>query len=594
MNTSALGHGDVQGAHVVQLYTDDASLLDVLSRFIGGTVAAGDSAIVIATSVHQKELARRLLARGLDIGSAIAKGRCFQVDAESLLKRLTVNGQLDQSGFTETIGGMLTRARKAAHCEEARIAVFGELVALLWAAGRQEEALQVEHLWNKLAKEHCFSLLCAYPIGGFDNDCHVEPFLKMCAQHSGVVPEETYMGLGSAEQRLRAIADLQQKTVALEGALKLRQSEERFRLFVDAVRDYAIFMLDPDGYVVSWNTGAQRMKGYLGAEIIGKHFSCFYPESDLRNGKPKWELEVAAKEGRFEDEGWRVRKDGSRFWANVIITAIRDEGGNLLGFGKVTRDSTDKMLAQEALRQEVMERREAEQRLKESEESLRRLSLHLLRSQDEERRRMGRELHDSLGQMLVAMKMGIDTLTLLLLDSQPARGVLDECAGLVEESLKEVRTISYLLHPPMLDEMGLKSAISWYLEGFSTRSGVPCDLYADRDFGRLKPEAELAMFRILQESLTNLHRHSGTARADIRLLSRDGAFILEIQDYGKGMHQGECCPGRAATHGVGMRSMTERMEHLGGALEVISNAGGTTVRAILATTEGLVQHVKPA
>ena len=140
-------------------------------------------------------------------------------------------------------------------------------------------------------------------------------------------------------------ADRQQGTKAPEHALKLRQSEERFRLLVEAVQDYAIFMLDPAGYVVSWNNGAQRIKGYKGAEIIGKHFSCLYPPEDLKNGKPQWELEVASKEGRFEDEGWRVRKDGSRFWASVIITVIRDESGNLIGFAKVTRDFTERMRA---------------------------------------------------------------------------------------------------------------------------------------------------------------------------------------------------------------------------------------------------------
>ena len=122
-----------------------------------------------------------------------------------------------------------------------------------------------------------------------------------------------------------------------------RQREEQFQLLVAAVRDYAIFMLDPAGDVVSWNAGAERIKQHKAEEIIGKHFSEFYPEADKRNGKPDWELTVAEKEGRFEDEGWRIRKDGSRFWANVIITAVRNDSGELVGFAKVTRDVTDKM-----------------------------------------------------------------------------------------------------------------------------------------------------------------------------------------------------------------------------------------------------------
>ncbi|MCL1469832.1 PAS domain-containing sensor histidine kinase [Argonema antarcticum] len=129
----------------------------------------------------------------------------------------------------------------------------------------------------------------------------------------------------------------------------LQESEERYRLLVESVKDYAIYMLDPDGHVISWNPGAQRLKQYRADEIIGKHFSCFYPSEEVQRGKPEEELRVAATEGRFEDEGLRLRKDGSRFWVNAIVTALRDKNGQLRGFTKVTRDITDRKLAQEAL-----------------------------------------------------------------------------------------------------------------------------------------------------------------------------------------------------------------------------------------------------
>ena len=120
-----------------------------------------------------------------------------------------------------------------------------------------------------------------------------------------------------------------------------------YRLLVESVRDYAIFALDPTGHIVTWNPGAQRFKGYTAPEILGKHFSIFYPAEDLARGKPAMELEVATREGRFEDEGWRVRKDGTQFWANVIITALRDPRGTLVGFAKVTRDLTERRIAQQ-------------------------------------------------------------------------------------------------------------------------------------------------------------------------------------------------------------------------------------------------------
>ena len=572
--------------HVVQLYTDDGFLIDVLSRFVGGALAVGDAAVVVATASHSQELERRLSARGLDTAKAMRQGRYVTLDASKTLSRFMVNGSVDKSRFHDIIGGVLTQVRSTVDGEGCRIAVFGELVALLWAAGKPQEAIRVEQFWNELARNHSFSLLCAYPVTGFSNDGHIGSFLKMCGQHSGVVPGES---LSSGEERLRSIAALQQKTQALENELALRVSEARFRLLVEAVQDYAIFMLNAEGNISSWNIGAERLKGYKAEEIVGKHFSCFYPEEDVRSGKPKMELVVAAKEGRFEDEGWRIRKDGSRFWANVIITAVRDGAGNLLGFAKVTRDFTERMQTQRALQKEVVERREAQQLLHNSEKSLRQLSLHLLRTQDEERRRIGRDLHDSLGQYLAVLKMKLDSVASLLVhkEAEAARSVA-QCIQLTEDSIKEVRTVSYLLYPPMLEEMGLKSAIPWYLDGFSGRSGIKTTFEVQDDFGRLSRDSELALFRVLQESLANVHRHSGSPIAYIRLLMNEGMGVLEIEDRGKGIASGilgQSAHDWMGSPGVGVRGMNERMRQLGGRLEFVSMESGTTVRAIVPAGE---------
>ena len=135
----------------------------------------------------------------------------------------------------------------------------------------------------------------------------------------------------------------------------LRRSEQTFQLLVESVQEYAIYMLDPEGRVVSWNAAAERIEGYRAPEIIGQHFSTFYPPEDAAQGKPRWELETAAREGRHEDEGWRVRKDGTRFWANVAISAMRDSQGALIGFAKVTRDLTQRRHAEQALAQSNQE-----------------------------------------------------------------------------------------------------------------------------------------------------------------------------------------------------------------------------------------------
>ena len=578
--------GREKSGHAVQLYSDDAFLLEILTGFIGGALSAGDGALIVATRAHAHSLEQSLRQRGLDTGMAIRQGRYIVLDARELLPRFMVNDSVDEGRFTEVIRTALTQIRDAGPQANRRIAVFGELVALLWAEGKMQEAIRVEKLWNKLAEEHRFFLLCAYPVTGFSDEKDIQPFLEMCRQHSDVVPNENKVTLSSEEASLRSLAQLQLKAQMLEKELALRRSEQRFQLFVEAVRDYAIFMLDPEGHVATWNRGAERIKGYKASEIIGSHFSRFYPEQDLQAGKPQWELKVAAKEGRFEDEGWRIRKDGSRFWANVIITAVHDETGKLIGFGKVTRDSTERMQAQRALQREIAEKQQAEMRLRESEKSLRDLSLHLLRTQDEERRRIGRDLHDSLGQSLAVLKMKLDSLVSVVgkrTDDEAADDVA-QCIRLTEDSIKELRTISYLLYPPMLEEMGLKSAIPWYLDGFSARSGIKTTLKVAIDFTRLPRDAELALFRVFQESLTNVHRHSGSPTAEVRLFSKDGMGVLEVRDRGKGLPPGlleESSQDWMGQLGVGLRGMNERMRQLGGTLELTSTKEGTIVRAMV-------------
>jgi PAS domain S-box-containing protein len=376
---------------------------------------------------------------------------------------------------------------------------------------------------------------------------------------------------------------------AYERELAMRQEQERFRLFVDAVQDYAIYVLDAEGHVASWNRGAQRIKGYSASEIIGQHFSIFFTEQDRLAGKPLEELRAAEQKGQFESEAWRVRKEGSQFWASVTVTSIKDDKGKPIGFVKITRDFTERMQAQEALRHtnselavEIKERLSVQERLANSEKSLRELSLHLLRTQDEERRRIGRELHDSLGQYLAMVKMNMDSLEMDLAGNKPASEQVTRCIKLVEDSIKEVRTISYLLYPPMLEEVGLKSAIPWYLDGFSKRSNIQTTFESDPEFTRLGREVELALFRILQESLTNVHRHSGSTTANIRLGRKNGKVVLEIADQGKGIPPELLTQSNQnwiGSMGVGLRGMNERIRQLGGELEISSSESGTVVTA---------------
>lgn len=232
---------------------------------------------------------------------------------------------------------------------------------------------------------------------------------------------------------------------------------------------------------------------------------------------------------------------------------------------------------------ELDAREQAERSLRDSEKSLRSLTGRLLQLQDEERRRFSRELHDSLGQYLAGVKMNLDMFS----SSQPSDRLLSEAIHLLDQSIAETRTISHLLHPPLLDEAGFSSAAKWYLEGFAQRSGieVKMDLPADND--RLPRSIELGLFRALQESLTNIHRHSGSSRAEIALKLFPDNVTLEVRDYGKGIPRDllQNFQARGTNFGVGLAGMRERLRELGGQLDIQSKAPGTLISVTLPLTQ---------
>ena len=230
--------------------------------------------------------------------------------------------------------------------------------------------------------------------------------------------------------------------------------------------------------------------------------------------------------------------------------------------------------------------RERTVELDKANKGLRELSARLLQLQDDERRRIARDLHDSIGQLLAGLTMNLSAARADIDRLSKTATSLADSEALVQEMGKEVRTISYLLHPPLLDEAGLSSAVRWYIEGFAQRSKIKIDLDLAADFGRLSPELETAIFRVVQECLTNIHRHSGSAIAKIRLLHVDGQVLVEVTDEGRGISpekREEIVSG--GTPGVGIRGMRERMRQLGGDLEIVSNGTGTAILARLPAIE---------
>ncbi len=227
---------------------------------------------------------------------------------------------------------------------------------------------------------------------------------------------------------------------------------------------------------------------------------------------------------------------------------------------------------------ELNAREQAEQNARASEDSLRHLTGRLLQLQDAERRKFSRELHDSLGQYLVGVKMNLE-----LFAKQRKDDFLAEAIHLLDQSISETRTISHLLHPPLLDEAGLASAATWYLEGFSQRSGIEVKLQLPDDVARLPKPVALGLFRVLQESLTNIHRHSSSSKADVTLeLSRDYA-ILTVRDYGKGIAPEllDSFRSTGTNSGVGLAGMRERIRDLGGHLIIQSCTPGTLISVTL-------------
>ena len=376
--------------------------------------------------------------------------------------------------------------------------------------------------------------------------------------------------------------------IATKNQIHPHPSDEIFRQLVQSVKDYAIFLLDPSGHVSTWNQGAERIKGYKANEVIGQHFSCFYPKEAQDSKWPDRELEIAAKEGRFADEGLRVRKDGSTFWAHVVITALRDDAGELRGFSKVTRDLTERRALEERTRQLNKELRERVSELTESQRlvelrtlELQRLSGELMRVQDEERRRLARTLHDDLGQELTALKIELDVLG----TSEAGQNEnLSRANELTQSALRKVRNMSYLLHPPLLDESGLLPALHWYLDGLRSRGQVRITFdHKPLLFPRLTREIESAIFRIVQESLTNIYRHSGSEDARIDLTQAADAVTIRIRDFGKGLP--DIRSGVVVRPGVGITGMRERVGQLHGEMRVVNAEPGTLVEAVIPLLE---------
>lgn len=360
-----------------------------------------------------------------------------------------------------------------------------------------------------------------------------------------------------AEDELRkAHGVLEQKVEERTRALKQSTTELAQKAKLLDLANDTVFVRDAEDKISYWNRGAERLYGWTSGEALGQSLHEF-----LRTGFPI-PLSELLQLDRWEGELRHTTKDGSRITVVSRWTRLRDEGGSPAGWLEINTDITARKRAEQAARS---------------------LSGRLLSVQDEERRKIARGLHDSLGQYLSALRMNLD---LLSAADGTKETIITECSEIVKECLTETRTISYLLHPPTLDEAGFPSAAQWYVEGFARRSGIRVNVDLPSQQCRFHADVETALFRVVQEALTNVHRHSGASQVDIRFASDAKEVHLEVRDNGRGIPKGELqrfMDGSGT--GVGLSGMRERMRELNGSLEIQSDETGTLLRMAIPITE---------
>ena len=367
----------------------------------------------------------------------------------------------------------------------------------------------------------------------------------------------------------------------------LREQEARLRAAFSQTYSFLV-LLTPSGAIIDANRAAIEAAGCTREELIGRNFwEPWWGQLPEEVAILKNSVAKAAQGELVREECYFSLPDGSRRFAERMLNPILDQDGNTAMIVATGLDMTEQKELRDRLEARVKLRtRELEEKnhaLLDQTEVVRQLSGRLLRMQDEERRRIARDLHDSAGQILAALQMN-----LIPIESQAEKlnagfgKSIRDSVDLVQQLSNELRTVSYLLHPPLLDEAGLPSALRWYVEGFAERSKIDVELELAPDLGRLSANMEMTIFRIVQECLTNVHRHSGSKKAQIRLSRSLQNVSLEIQDFGKGMQGGaNAAIGEKVRPGVGIQGMRERVRQLDGQFDVRSNGNGTIVTARL-------------
>ena len=376
-----------------------------------------------------------------------------------------------------------------------------------------------------------------------------------------------------------------------------RRSDQRMRLMVDSLKEHAIFTLDEQGRIDTWNTGAARMFGYAEQEILRRPSAVLFTAEDRAADADERERQIAREHGQSSDERWHVRKDGTRFFASSVLATLCDERGVLIGYVKVARDLTERKHWEEAINSahselenrvgvrtreladanaslddELRVRREGEARI-------RALLRRLISVQEDERRRIARDLHDHLGQHVAGVGLSIESLEGLLQDRPDLASRARRTRELITKLDRDLDFFTWELRPPSLDDLGIAIALQNFVQEWSKNFGIAADYHSrGLETGRLAREIETNLYRIAQEALNNVYKHARARNVAVLLERRERDVVLMVEDDGRGFErQPTTQPGDT---GIGLLGMSERASLVGGTLEIETTPGkGTTVYA---------------
>ena len=374
-------------------------------------------------------------------------------------------------------------------------------------------------------------------------------------------------------------------------------SRELLYQLVESVKDYAIFVSDLDGEIVSWNTGAEKMFGYTAEEAIGQNCRMLFTPKDRADGVPEKEKTTAREKGCAEDERWHLRKDNSLFFASGVQTPLYDETGKHTGYAKIARDLTERIEFQDELQaaKDNLEVRVVERtsELNESNESLRRevtervesekLRLALLRkivrAQENERKRIAREIHDHIGQHMIGLQLNLQMLIDQYKEDSKLTGQITGLQSIIKQIDAEVDFLAWELRPSVLDHFGLAVAMEKYVADWSQQFDIPAEFVLfGLDGKKLLPEIEINLYRIGQEALNNIAKYAQARNVVVSLQKQNETVSLIIEDNGIGFEPTKKAVLTGDDRGMGLLGMKERAELIGGSIELESSIGnGTTV-----------------